>query len=262
MENPRLQTIVGLFVIVGLALMGALIVQFGKVGQIYRPSYEFNVNFQNGGGLIKGGQVRFAGILAGRICQEPRLVETDRGQFVQVRLQVYEDFKIMNNARITVSQSGMLGDAFVDIVPRPSGPGDAPARLIAAGDTVSGTSPFGLGDLTADGADLMTNLKAVAKRLDEITTKVNAAMTPETIQNSQQTLENLRKVSVQVEALMQKINRGEGAVGTLLNDPKTAENIKALVYNLKKEGILFYSDAYAAEKKAEGKPQPKPRTSR
>jgi hypothetical protein len=42
--------------------------------------------------------------------------------------------------------------------------------------------------------------------------------------------------------LLAKANNGEGALGLLMSDKETSENLKSLIRNLKSRGILWYKD--------------------
>src|SRR5438876_136907 len=52
---------VGAFVFVGLAMLGALVVQFGRLGEGLRTYYPLTVRFNDASGLLKGSDVLLAG---------------------------------------------------------------------------------------------------------------------------------------------------------------------------------------------------------
>lgn len=45
-----------------------------------------------------------------------------------------------------------------------------------------------------------------------------------------------------VRSLLAQASSGQGALGTLLSDKETSENLKSLIRNLKERGVLFYKD--------------------
>src|SRR6266498_3324542 len=51
---------VGAFVFVGLAMLGALIVQFGRLGEGFKTYYGLTVRFSDASGLLKGSDVLLA----------------------------------------------------------------------------------------------------------------------------------------------------------------------------------------------------------
>ena len=48
---------VGAFVFVGLAMLGALVVQFGRLGEGFKTYYAITVRFNDASGLLKGSDV-------------------------------------------------------------------------------------------------------------------------------------------------------------------------------------------------------------
>jgi phospholipid/cholesterol/gamma-HCH transport system substrate-binding protein len=55
-------------------------------------------------------------------------------------------------------------------------------------------------------------------------------------------LGDYRKVADSARGLLNKANTGEGALGMLLADKQTADNLKALIANMRKSGVVFYKD--------------------
>lgn len=54
--------------------------------------------------------------------------------------------------------------------------------------------------------------------------------------------EEIRRTSVELRGLVQDARKGPGLVAALLNDRAMADNVRTLVANLKRHGILFYRD--------------------
>src|SRR5207247_11081637 len=83
---------VGIFVFVGLALLGALLVQFGRLGEGFKTYYPLTVRFTNASGLLKGSDVLLAGARIGKVAGGPLLVRGGDG--VAVALNVYYYVKV------------------------------------------------------------------------------------------------------------------------------------------------------------------------
>jgi len=90
---------------------------------------------------------------------------------------------------------------------------------------------------TADGAasDLRLAIADTRKTVDAATKTIDAAKT-----------------------LLKKASDGDGTLGTLINDRKMADDLKSLVANLRKSGVLFYKDR-AANPAPALPPSPPPR---
>src|SRR5881275_2325703 len=104
---------VGIFVFVGLAMLGALLVQFGRLGEGFKTYYALTVRFSNASGLLKGSDVLLAGARIGKVAGGPRLVREGNG--VAVPLKIYDYVKVPEGTKFTVGSSGLLGDRFVNV---------------------------------------------------------------------------------------------------------------------------------------------------
>jgi phospholipid/cholesterol/gamma-HCH transport system substrate-binding protein len=74
------------------------------------------------------------------------------------------------------------------------------------------------------------------------------AMTPETLADMQESIKKLRSVLTRVDALLAQAQEGKGPLAKILNDPKMADDLSSFVSNLRRKGILFYSDLATQEK--------------
>src|SRR5204862_7635191 len=108
---------VGAFVFVGLAMLGALVVQFGRLGEGFRTYYPLTVRFTDASGLLKGSDVLLAGAKIGKVSGGPRMVR--EGEGVDVPLKIYDYIKIAEGSKFTVGSSGLLGDRFENVVMPP-----------------------------------------------------------------------------------------------------------------------------------------------
>lgn len=70
-----------------------------------------------------------------------------------------------------------------------------------------------------------------------------------------------RKVLDAAKDVMRKASQGDGLLPTLLTDRQLADNVKALVANLRQRGVLFYKDT-AVEPRPKPTPSPRPVRSR
>src|SRR6478672_13799711 len=105
-QNRGLEVKVGAFLFVGLALLAALVVQFGRVGEGFKTYYPLTVRFNDASGLLKGSDVLLAGAKIGRVSGGPRLLR--EGEGVAVPLRIYEYVPIPEGTKFTVGSSGLL----------------------------------------------------------------------------------------------------------------------------------------------------------
>src|SRR3984893_3180046 len=171
---------VGAFVFVGLAMLGALVVQFGRLGEGFKTYYGLTVRFNDASGLLKGSDVLLAGARIGKVAGGPRLVREGSG--VDVPLKIYDYVKVPEGSKFTVGSSGLLGDRFVNVTMPPG----TPTKFLPANTYINGTRETGIDDLTREGGALVGDLRGVVQKIDTTVTRLNQDML------SKETAENFR----------------------------------------------------------------------
>ena len=68
MSEQRHELKVGVFVFIGLAMIGALVVQFGRLGEGLKTYYTVTIRFADASGLLKGSDVLLAGARIGKVA--------------------------------------------------------------------------------------------------------------------------------------------------------------------------------------------------
>lgn len=265
---------VGIFVFVGLAMLGALVVQFGRLGEGFKTYYTITVRFNDAGGLLKGTDVLLAGARIGKVAGGPKLVREGGG--VAVPLKIYDYIKIPEGTKFTVGSSGLLGDRFVNVT-MPSG---QPKAYLPANADVSGARETGIDDLTREGGALVNDLRTTVQKLNQDT------LSPQNMENLKSSMEHLSEATSALAESSKKLDgvlgqadstmasakkavdtlqdaiadtrkvlrsatQGKGLVATLLNNQQLADDLHALISNLRAHGVLFYRDTAATA-------QPKP----
>jgi ABC-type transporter Mla subunit MlaD len=314
-ERKGVEVLVGLFLVIGFAFIGVMVLTFGRVGQSLQKFYSIKVEFPNASGLVKDSDVLLAGARIGHVADPPRL--TGKSYTVIVRLAIREDVKIPRKSTFLVGSSGLLGDRYVDVIPQENFDPDDVAQ---PDEVIQGTRATGMDDLTAKGGVVMDQLIAELDEIKKMTANINQELlSSKNLENLEQTFANLRtttnnftesskkldgvlnsaqeavdsakgtmktvdhaaadlraaladyrKVASSAtktidaahglvdstELLIKQARDGEGALGTLISDRETAENLKALIINLRRSGVLFYKNRPPAT------PAPAPRSRR
>jgi len=267
---------VGIFVFVGLAMLGALVVQFGRLGEGFKRYYTITVRFTDAGGLLKGTDVLLAGARIGKVASGPKLVREGGG--VAVPLKIYDYIKIPEGTKFTVGSSGLLGDRFVNVT-IPPGP---PKAYLPPNADVNGARETGIDDLTSSGGALVNDLRGTVRKIDTTVTRLNQdTLSPANMENLKASMEHLNQATSALAESSKKLDgvidqadsvmasakkaadglqnaigdtrkvlrsamQGKGLVATLLNDQQLANDLHALVSNLRAHGVLFYRDSAAA----------------
>src|SRR5438105_6268169 len=272
---------VGIFVFVGLAMLGALLVQFGRLGEGFKTYYTLTVRFSDASGLLNGTDVLLAGARIGKVAGGPKLL--GEGSGVAVPLKIYDYIKIPEGTKFTVGSSGLLGDRFVNVI-IPSGP---PKGYLPPNAYISGARETGIGDLTREGGALVNDLRGTVQKIDTTMTRLNQdTLSSQNMENLKSSMEhlnqatgalaesskkldgvieqadstmasakkaadNLQSAIADTHKVLRSATQGKGLVATLLNNQQLADDLHALISNLRAHGVLFYRDTAATA-------QPKP----
>lgn len=282
MERKGIEFTVGLFVMAGLALLAGLIIYFGNFKEQFQSTYMLKVQFPNASGLIQGSQVKLMGAPVGSVVTPPKVIDKPgTGLLVEMEVRLRDTVRIRRGSTWTIGTSGLLGDSFIEVQPPPeTAPGTKPLAFLEDGDTVEGKQPVGIADLASSVEPVLKKVDAVMVQVDEIATrlnndyitKANARRLEQTLDEVQQAVAKLDGIlgGVDPETVRQILNRansvmgsvdklfarsagGSGVLYELLANPKTGTNLAAFIENLRKHGILFYSDSSGIDEKAEDK---------
>ena len=204
MEKSRLETKVGLFVLIGLVLLAALVVQFNKGTSLFRGTYNLKLHATNIGGLKLKSDVLLAGVSVGSVHQiqlEPS------GTNVTIILQIYKEFPIYHDARFVIEQSGFLGDKYVSVVPTTNTP-----PILANNADVECQEPFNLQEVARGAAGFVQRLDETAKKLDASVTDLRSqVLNAQTLANFGSAITNLRVFTEQALGTVSDIH---GLIGT------------------------------------------------
>ncbi len=199
MSRSSFQTRVGSFVVVCLALVGALMLAFSKGTSLFTPAYEIKMHLQTVGGLKERSAVFLAGIQVGHL----RGVEmAPDGRSVLLHLRVLKRYPIHRDAEFVVEQIGVLGDEFVSIYPTANA-----APLLKDGDQVEGRESFKLEAVARSADDLIKQLSQTLSEVREGVTNVKRnLLDPHTLSNLSATIANFRTVSEHTVTVMKDVS--------------------------------------------------------
>lgn len=118
MKRYKIETIVGIFVVIGLICIGYMTVMLGNVSFFGDNTYRLTARFNSVTGLKIGHQVDVFGIHVGRISR----IDIDQdSQRAVVELRIKRDIKIYDDAIASIKMEGLLGDSYLSIDPGGAG---------------------------------------------------------------------------------------------------------------------------------------------
>ena len=210
MKERNLEFKVGFFVLAGLAAVAMLVVAFGKFGNYLKKTYPVVVEFQDARDILKNSKVLWRGAQIGVVADTPTYHAGE--DYVELTLRIDAGIDIPTGSKFRIDQYGMLGDRFVRVVP----PETADGTFLAAGARVKGEQEAGLNAMMASAGPALDEIRSAARRVDEFAKAATG--------------------------LVQEAEKGKGPLYTLMKDEKMASDMKALMANLRRHGVLFYSD--------------------
>ncbi len=249
------ETKLGMFVLMGLALLVASIMLLGDFH--IRRSYEISVSFNDVSGLPDKAKVKIAGVVVGSVRKI--VLQGDKAiAYVRINAGV----RVHRDTKPCIVSTGIIGSKYLQLT---AGTDQAP--LLEEGDAISGEecvsleqmasnlvkkvdelfSSFkgkeGQGSLGENLGDTVANLKAVSRTLkvaigdqeekirrivnniDDFTADV-AEMTAENKQDIRDAVANIKELSAKMDRVMTKVDKGEGTIGKLLSDEKMGNDLK------------------------------------
>lgn len=233
---------VGIFAVVVLVVLGALILQIEDVPLFGGPGATLFGAFESVAGLDDKAAVRIAGVRVGRV---DGIALEDRE--ARVRMILEEDLPLTEGTVARIANTGLLGDKFIVLEP---GPAEAPP--LPDGAVVPGRTPptiddalakfdelgESLGEIGAEGDlnRLIENLAAVAVELRSLV-EANRDQVSATVANvesfSGTLARELPRLTGQVEGVLARMDRTlgqlEGTMGESRPDLQaTAGNLRSL----------------------------------
>jgi phospholipid/cholesterol/gamma-HCH transport system substrate-binding protein len=151
MKKYSNETVVGIFVIVGLFCVGYMTVKLGDVSLFGDNTYSLYARFNSVSGLKAGNPVEMLGIEIGRVAG---LKMDQEDQVAEVELKIRKDIMIFDDAIASIKTAGLIGDKYVSIDAGGSDevlkPGDTITDTESPVDIIELVSKYAFGDVEKD----------------------------------------------------------------------------------------------------------------
>jgi phospholipid/cholesterol/gamma-HCH transport system substrate-binding protein len=139
MNKYSKETIVGLFIFLGLLCVAYMTIKLGDVSIFGDGTYTVYARFNKVTGLRSGNPVDIYGLQVGRVS---RLSLDQEKQMALVEMKIRNGVQLYEDAIASIKTEGLIGDKYIDI--DAGGGGD----LLNPGGTIIDTvSPIDIGDL-------------------------------------------------------------------------------------------------------------------
>ncbi len=203
-----IETRVGIFVLVCLAVGAGLIWKFGKLSTGAGGRYPLYVSFENVSGLIPDANVMYGGVSVGKV-REIRLDNTGKFRAV-VTLGIHDGVTIRRDAKFVINQSGLLGDRYVDIIP-----GTATAEALKPGETLAGATSVDLTEAIRNVVDVLHQAAGTIERVNIMLQRIDGAI--KRVDEMMLSTQNLNHVSSAVAQVDMTASNAAGLTADLRN---------------------------------------------
>lgn len=225
MNNAQQTARVGLFFLLGIALVWATFETLGS-GKLFRePGYALTASFGDLKDLKVGDEVRMAGVKIGSV-ERTQLA----GRRAEAVLRIDSGVRISDDAVATIAMTGLIGTNYISI-----SLGSAGVATLGAGAPIRTEE-------TPDFNTIMSDLGDLSQRLNVALSSLSASLTGPNGQGGllqrldELVADNSSKIGdtlTNLQEITAKINDGQGTVGKLINDPDVHDQLLATVAELK-----------------------------
>ena len=112
MKRMPAETIVGIFVVIGLLSVGYMTLKLGKLDLTGGEYYNLKARFSSISGLKPGAPVEMLGIQIGQVKE---FTMDQEHNVAIVDMKIKKDIKIYQDAIAAVKTSGLIGDKYINI---------------------------------------------------------------------------------------------------------------------------------------------------
>jgi len=227
MNNLQQTARVGLFFLLGLALTWVTFETL-RGGKVFKDQgYNIIAGFESLKELKEGDQVRMAGVKIGEV-EKTRLA----GRRAEAILRIRDDVKIKSDSTATIIMSGLIGSNYIGIdlgtESAPELPDGAEIKTKTTPDLNSVMSQIGDIGKKLEGAlgSLSGSLSGDGKGGAGIIQKVDQLVT--------ENRENISKTTANLQSITDKVNKGEGTLGKLINDQTLHQELVTTLAEIRK----------------------------
>lgn len=235
---------VGLFVILGIILLGWLLSHFGGIGTGPKGGYPLFVEISDATGVRSGIPVSLGGVDIGYVAGEPQL--GDDYTVLTFKLSIFEGRQIPVGSKVTVGTIGLMGDSFIRVTPPPEHDGTfhQEGERIAAERTGSLSDLAGTADQTLVKAiELLEEIENTVRELNDVFEGVEANfLSSQNVDNVSALLASLRVSSERIEKATENLDPLlKTTEGALMEVKGAAENVNTAFDDVQ-EGVDGFSE--------------------
>lgn len=213
----------GIFTVGALTVIAVFVLTIGSKNKLFARKSAFTTRVPSASGLKEGDSVMFLGVRVG-VIDKLEITGPD-SVVLHYKVDTSASKQFTGASRATIGMLGVLGDKLIEITP---GTG---VREPLQGDTeIPYDAGASLSEIATGAQDLVTQLQNLTKRLGNLMGMIEKGQgtLPRLLNDpvySKQVLGDLQGDLHGMHELLNQLNAGQGTLGRLINDPKFAEQL-------------------------------------
>ncbi len=202
-STATMELAIGATIIAGIIILIVMLMAWGNSSSLLGSHYRVVVNMTNVGGLKEGAPVKMGGFQIGRVAS---IQIRPGGTDMEIVLDIDENRLLPRGSTAKVSTAGLVGDAFMEIIPGKS------AEMIKRSPTVADAERLESSPLP-DISELFSKVNDFGEQLTILTTNLND------IVGDAQFRQALKSMAVNIDAMSYQANlilqRGQGVIDNI-----------------------------------------------
>jgi phospholipid/cholesterol/gamma-HCH transport system substrate-binding protein len=205
---------VGIFVLVTLGVFLAVIYLLGARARLFESRITIHAEFTDVGGLQEGATVRLGGVQIGRVSKVA--LPSQPGGKVGVSMKIAKQFsdRIRRDSEARIQTQGLLGDRIVEITV-----GTVQTAAIQPDETLRSRDPVDISNVIGESAGVVRSVAMLSESLRLVAEEFQKSGVMSDLAG---TIATTRKVAEQVGRIADRAEKGPGLAHTLLYEEPIA----------------------------------------
>lgn len=231
MESNTLQEMkVGIFVAIGTIALAISIIMFGGDSLFFTRTYNLRAVLKDVQGLAPGSIVSLSGLTVGNVKKiqfEPKTSALE----VEMDIEYRHRDRITTDAVASVRTQGALGDRYIYIEPNAM-----QGEVLKDGDLLKTSEKGDLFDVINEKGSELTRVLEIVKEFHILMKNINHNNRSGQLMDSmigaaegmQKMSNDTRQTVTKLNSILAKIDRGDGTLGALINDPSLHNRLMSM----------------------------------
>jgi phospholipid/cholesterol/gamma-HCH transport system substrate-binding protein len=218
----------GMIVSLALLVLFVVVLYAGTIRELFTPTVELKVRFEDVKGLRKGAPVWLFGTQVGSV----KTIRLDPiyGLIVTLTVEKYAEHYLRSNSEAEVLTMGLLGDTYVDLK---AGLPEAPP--LQPGEILKGRAPTGYTRVVEESAKAIEKMTQLVNKVGILINRIAEGQgTFAKLINDPALYDNLLKSTVTLEAMVKQIEESRGTLKLLIEDPALYNKLMAIATSMQK----------------------------